>query len=432
MTNNDKAAAADSKNVVDEIDMVRSDVIEVEAEVLEPVTEEQVLLEAFDQTKASIAAMVQTFGLLRIIDKDDSAGFEAVSTARKEAKRVRCAIDNKRKDLNSDGQDRIRRINEYARELVAPLRSVELALQAKETAVKAERDKDRLKLLEARQAKLRERMNALGAVGGVYISQLVEQWTEEEFQTMLADETERFEAEQELKKAEDKRLEEERLEREGRAEAKRQADVVAAAVRREQEEEEMKGRKRKLAVKNVRMMDRLNDLSKIDAKVLPADIFDLDDEAYELMYELHQELFEKEQKRLKDEADEREQEEEARNAERARLNQEKADLAAEKQKAAEEEDERKRVAAEAAEVERLKAVSALAAKERQEALVAAEAARPEAERLELFAQGLLDLAVPEGRAQEAVGEIMMSAFDSISRIAQALVHVPDAEEGSGD
>lgn len=199
-------------------------------ETLEPLTVQ--VIAAFDATKAAIAN-VQKYTELTV----EKHGITKVTAGRVAVKKLRVAIDHRRKELIEDALKTQREVNAYAKQLTAEIVPVEAYLTAQEDAyeqakVEAERVKQ-----AARQAKLNERIQQL-AVAGAIVSDVaaLELMSEEQFIEHLAVETVRVERERIEREA--AALEAQKLEAERHAEMERQAEELR--IRQEELETERK------------------------------------------------------------------------------------------------------------------------------------------------------------------------------------------------
>lgn len=194
---------------------------------------------------------IESEGLaLKVAGADDKTGYELVKKFRIQVKNIRCAVENRRKELKEVPLRFCQELDEAARELKARCEKVEAHLIAQQKIV--EDEEKRRAEEEARKAKERldERVTQLQACKAQFSVQLVGAMSDEDFATMLADaqsrhaEEERLRAEERerLAKLEAERAEQERKQKEQDAEIQRLKDELLAKQRAEIEERQQQAK----------------------------------------------------------------------------------------------------------------------------------------------------------------------------------------------
>jgi DNA repair exonuclease SbcCD ATPase subunit len=162
------------------------------------------------ESDASIQQMRDKYMPLRVSGINDSKGLKVVTAARKEVKRLRCAIENRRKELKADATRFGKAVDTEANRLKDMIAPIESHLVEQEAVVAREKERIAKEAEEARQRKIQERVDRLNAARCPVDLQLIQSQTDDEFETYAKDleqQTRRKEAEE---AAERKRLEEER------------------------------------------------------------------------------------------------------------------------------------------------------------------------------------------------------------------------------
>lgn len=202
-------------------------------------------------------ARVQGYLALTITSVDDKAGALAVSEARKDAKRLRLAIEKKRVELKEDSLKFGRIIDSRAKEVSAPIIEAESYLQDLEDRIEAERERIRTAAAVAAAKLIQERIDALYATNPVFngthysirevsvLASDIGEMTDEAFASLLAKfkEQQRIELEEEAElqklRAEQARIMAENEAKElERIAAERKAEEERLAKEREQLEKE--------------------------------------------------------------------------------------------------------------------------------------------------------------------------------------------------
>jgi len=182
-----------------------------------------VALEEYNPARAALAELGAEYRKLTTNGREDRAAFNAVVKARRDVKSKRVAVEKTRKALKAGALEYGRAVDGAAKELTAELLAIETHLQAQESLVTDEEKRIEREAEEARQKKVRARMDAFAAVGCQALPLEVEKMTDEEFEA--AHDAAR--AEHEAKKA-----------AEAKAEAEREAEAERLRVEREQIEKD--------------------------------------------------------------------------------------------------------------------------------------------------------------------------------------------------
>lgn len=151
-------------------------------------------------------------------------GYKAVRAARLELKKLRCDVENLRKDLKEESLKRGRSIDSEANRLKSMLEPIEQALAAEEKAEDDRKAAELRAIQEAAERKLQSRVDAVVEAGGTPVVSIIRPMSEDEFAGYL--EAIRVEV---AELAEARRAEEE-------ARAKREAEETAEREKREAEE----------------------------------------------------------------------------------------------------------------------------------------------------------------------------------------------------
>lgn len=275
-----------------------------------------------EQVKKTVAS----YALLDVSGPTDKSGMKAVREARLELRRIRTAIETRRKELKAGSLEYGRRVDEVAKELTSLVEPTETLLDEREKSVERE-------LKRQAAERLQKRVDALRAVEADVPVAYLEGISDEEFQNILTLKTSEYQERRRLAKiaakeaekkaaeeAEARRVEQERIAAEKKAEAER-----LAAERKQLEEQQEKFRREQ--AERQRILEEQQ--AKIDAENarLDAERRLLEREARE-----KREREESEQRRL-------EAEEQARKAEADRVERERV-LAAEREAAEKAEAER--------------------------------------------------------------------------------------------
>lgn len=211
-------------------------------------------LASYSPADAAIAEMAKRFLPMKIAGVEDKDGLKQVHAARMVVKSHRCAIENKRVELNADALKYQRSVNSEARRLTALLVPIEEHLAEEENRALLEKARLKSEAEAARKRLIDERVAALAAVGYQAVPSSVDAMSDEDYAAVLAGAEQAYaerqarEAEEaarraaeEAKAAEARRIEAERmaaeraeLERQ-RAEQKAAEEKAATDLRAEQE-----------------------------------------------------------------------------------------------------------------------------------------------------------------------------------------------------
>lgn len=104
-------------------------------ELIEVKADEKTVLAQYPVTPEEVATLVAPYRELEIGDVNDSKGYKAVDEARKELKKTRVAIENRRKALKADALEYGRMVDGAAKQLSGPIAQVESELDGKLKAI---------------------------------------------------------------------------------------------------------------------------------------------------------------------------------------------------------------------------------------------------------------------------------------------------------
>jgi site-specific DNA-cytosine methylase len=124
-----------------------------------------VALEEYNPARAALAELGAEYRKLTTNGREDRAAFNAVVKARRDVKSKRVAVEKTRKALKAGALEYGRAVDGAAKELTAELLAIETHLQAQESLVTDEEKRIEREAEEARQKKVRARMDAFAAVG---------------------------------------------------------------------------------------------------------------------------------------------------------------------------------------------------------------------------------------------------------------------------
>lgn len=166
-------------------------------------------------TPTEVIAKIQTEYMALSVKEN---GIETVSGARKEVKRLRVSIENKRKELKADALTFGKAVDGEAKRLTDLIVPVEQHLQEEEDVFEAGKALEKRMKLEAQQRKTQERVNSLTAAGVKNIDLLsVQSLTDAAFSLLLSEQ---------IKLAEEAQIEADRLEALRLEEQARQAEEL--------------------------------------------------------------------------------------------------------------------------------------------------------------------------------------------------------------
>jgi len=188
----------------------------------------------------AIVAALKKYMELKIGGVNDKKGLAAVHAARIEARDARIAVEKTRKKLNEEALAWQKKVNAEAKRVTAEIEPVETYLQEQEDAIEAEKQRIRDEAEAKRKAVVKQRYDALQAVGYTGDLTAVPEMSDEHFSMVLSEaadakaERDRIAAEEAQRQAaEQERLR--KLEAE-QAEARRKAEEQAAEQRRKEQE----------------------------------------------------------------------------------------------------------------------------------------------------------------------------------------------------
>lgn len=199
-------------------------------------------LQAFDERRATLVSLAESAKDIDIIDFNDKITLKIVSEKRKELKAERVKVQNEGKDM----RDMIRPITNYIieseKELIAIIQPEEERLNGRENWVKLEIERVEQERIEAENARIQKRIDALAEYGYQIDYADIKSMSDETFGKYLEAAKTQFEKEQ-AEKAEQERLrieqeEKERQEREAEAKRIETERLALEKMRKEQEEKE--------------------------------------------------------------------------------------------------------------------------------------------------------------------------------------------------
>lgn len=214
-------------------------------EITQPTFIEQEL-QKFDVVEAKLIELASNGKGLKIASPEDRIGIEAVKKARIAIKNERVRIEKKGKELRDQATKFNKAVLAKEKEYLAIIVPTEDELMAEEKRIADEQARIDREIVEAKQKRTYERLNALSAVGFVIDYSRAEAMTDEVFNHELAEATAQFQAEQKrlAEQKEAQRIEAERLaaeklameaERINQAAKQRELELAAQKVRLEQE-----------------------------------------------------------------------------------------------------------------------------------------------------------------------------------------------------
>lgn len=250
-------------------------------------------------------------------------GIETVSGARKEVKRLRISIENKRKELKADALAFGKAVDGEAKRLTDLIVPVEQHLQEEEDVYEAGKAMEKRIKLEAQQRKTQERVNTLTAAGVKNIDLIaVQSLTDAAFELLVSEQ---------IKLAEEARIEAERLETIRLEEQARQAEELRIRA------EELEAERQAMLVEQAKETAERERLAAIEADRLKKEweTFEAEKAEQKRLADLEQARLAEERKRLAAiEVEKQRQKQDEIDAERAEqqriLDEERAALAAER------------------------------------------------------------------------------------------------------
>lgn len=274
-----------------------------------------------------IADLQQKYAGLTIEGINDKAGFTAVDEARREVKRLKVQVENRRKELKADALEYGRKVDSAAKRLSEPLEALEKSLDSKQKAITDEVERLKReaeeKLKAEKAAKLKARMSDLKSVECYLTPEEVEAVSDEDFATYLASKRQELDVRRENERTEQLRRNEEaerqRQENERLTEERRKLDEEKAELekaKQEQSDREAEAQ-RKIDEENERLLvvrtkARTETLAAIGVTNLPVGGYaHLSDDQFETALSAKKVELEELKERERREADEKAQQEEA-------------------------------------------------------------------------------------------------------------------------
>ena len=184
---------------------------------------------SFPVADAAIVDMRNRYMPLRIVGVNDKAGYTLIREARLEVKGLRCAVENRRKELKADALEWGRKVDAEAKRLTSLLEPIELHLESQEKAHDAEKARIKRETEEAAQRKLQARLDAMTKCRATVDLFKIQQMSDAEFDACLQVAIEADQRRRDQEEAD--RIERERLEAE-----RREAERLAEQERRQAEE----------------------------------------------------------------------------------------------------------------------------------------------------------------------------------------------------
>ena len=192
----------------------------------------------FSVTEETIKTTIAKFEGLTINGIDDEEGFEKVNRARLDCVKARNTIEDERLAAGREYRAQIKIVDSAAEKLQKFLAPTETRLKNLVNGIEAQREEIRQQKIDIRN---QIRKSKLDAVGGAHIPQVYREWTDEAFETFLAEAAEFNRAKKEREERESKIAEENRIEQKRladlAAEQKRQSDELAERQRKMDEQQ---------------------------------------------------------------------------------------------------------------------------------------------------------------------------------------------------
>lgn len=202
-------------------------------------------LATYDVSEAAIAKLRVEYLPLTIFGPDDAAGFKVADEARRHVKRIRLAVENKRKELGRPALTWQRTVNDHASALTTGLAPIEAHLKVQTDEYSAARKRVDEEAAAERRRMIQERMDSLHACGVYDRDPLtIAALDEEEFTVVLTSlqqaHADRLAAEAAAQAKVEAEREEMRLEHERLVEERRCLDAEKAEAARKRIDEEVK------------------------------------------------------------------------------------------------------------------------------------------------------------------------------------------------
>jgi DNA repair exonuclease SbcCD ATPase subunit len=187
-------------------------------------------------TAAKLEELKTKYSGLKIVSVEDRKTYDLVHAGRMECRGYRTAVDKTRKKLNEDHLEYMRAVNAEAKRITGLLLEIEEPLEAEEERIDAERERIKAEKQREKDAELQRRIDALTAVGHpVTIGDLVTM-PATTFAMVLQTATEAWEAKEKL-----------RIEAEAALAAQREAERLEAERKAQAEAEAKKAEEARLA-----------------------------------------------------------------------------------------------------------------------------------------------------------------------------------------
>lgn len=240
-------------------------------------------LEAFEEKKAKLSKLANTYAGLTIQGIEDKEGFKRLSDARKELKKHRLEISNQGKEIISSWNIVKNEISSKQEELINIIKPIEDKLYQKEQEIEKENEKIKLEQKLAEDKKVQAKVDAFAKVGAQISFIECKFMSDTEFERLLAAHTEKF-TKDEAEKAEQERIKLEQ-EKEKAAELERLKIKLAEVEKNEFElQKKLEQSQNKAAQKSTTILDKqpppgLTSQNTIEEKLieltikLPVDVY---------------------------------------------------------------------------------------------------------------------------------------------------------------
>lgn len=229
----------------------------------------------------SVMTRLEPYMELTVDSPEDTKGVKRVHAARMDVRAVRTGLEKSRKALKAEALEFGRKVDSEAKRIKALIEPIETHLIEQENIVKREEERKKKEKEEAEKKLIKDRLNALAAVGSSLHPTAALAMPEGEFEMLLAKVTGEFNAIQEAKEAERKQIEEAKAEIE-----KQRQELEAERLEKERlaaEAEAEAIRKESLSDKE-KIKDYLNSLASVGAPAV------VSKEANDLILELRDTL----------------------------------------------------------------------------------------------------------------------------------------------
>lgn len=139
----------------------------------------------FEATKDELKKLVASSGTITVKGIDDKDGIAKAHERRMLFRETRLNIEKRRKALKADSLEYGRQVDAVAKELTAIIEPEEKRLENEESIVKREQERIAKEAAEARQAMIRNRLNALKDCDAVYMAEDISGLPQDEFEALL-------------------------------------------------------------------------------------------------------------------------------------------------------------------------------------------------------------------------------------------------------